>query len=186
MVHAVPPPRTIQASSGLPAGDPCSPHFLAYVLSPWMRLMDTTSDWRSTLVSGRNGVVLTGKVVALSILAFSSNMAGLLCLRAALQASCFATWLQLSALCPDAWRPASDFCCLWCSQRSPGLLPCCLKLLTLLYAPFSVRAIPEFGPTMSRCTLSMQLPLIALMQLQPVLLRPARYWLLLSSIMLLC
>ncbi|CAE7386236.1 ABCC2, partial [Symbiodinium necroappetens] len=41
MVHAVPPPRVVEASSGLPAEDPCSPHFLAYVLAPWTKLMET-------------------------------------------------------------------------------------------------------------------------------------------------
>ena len=33
--------QVVEASSGLPAGDPCSPHFLAYVLAPWTKLMET-------------------------------------------------------------------------------------------------------------------------------------------------
>ena len=40
MVQAVPPPRVVEASSGLPAGDPCSPHFLACVLAPWTNLVE--------------------------------------------------------------------------------------------------------------------------------------------------
>ena len=39
VVQGGPPRHSVRASCGLPAGDPCSPHFLAYALRPWTCMM---------------------------------------------------------------------------------------------------------------------------------------------------
>ena len=39
VVHGEPPAEVIAATTGLPAGDPCSPRLLAFVLEPWSRIV---------------------------------------------------------------------------------------------------------------------------------------------------
>ena len=60
VVHGQPPASPVLGCCGLPAGDPCSPHFLAFLLAPWGLLMRLHAgvtpylymDDRSLLTSG--------------------------------------------------------------------------------------------------------------------------------------
>ena len=62
VVHGAAPARPVCACTGLPAGDPCSPSLLAYVLAPWRSLVESCPGIRAFLfMDDRSLVDLVGR-----------------------------------------------------------------------------------------------------------------------------
>ncbi|CAE7249168.1 NRT2.1 [Symbiodinium sp. CCMP2592] len=62
VVHGAAAARPVYACTGLPAGDPCSPSLLAYVLAPWRSLVESCPGIRAFLfMDDRSLVELVGR-----------------------------------------------------------------------------------------------------------------------------
>ena len=61
VVQGVPPPHAVVPCTGLPAGDPCSPSVLAYVLGPWSRAVQDRPEIQAFLYVDDRTLVQTGE-----------------------------------------------------------------------------------------------------------------------------
>ena len=60
VVHGAAPSRPVHACTGLPAGDPCSPSLLAYVLAPWRLIVESCPEIRAFLFMDDRSIVDLG------------------------------------------------------------------------------------------------------------------------------
>ena len=61
VVQGVPPPHAVFPCTGLPAGDPCSPSVLAYVLGPWSRAVQDRHEIQAFLYVDDRTLIQTGE-----------------------------------------------------------------------------------------------------------------------------